>query len=626
MNKKLIYSGLLLASLGLGSCDNFFSMRTTDERTTDYLMLAPKTLLQGYIDYAYLQMSTTNFNFWNSSGYVNLDVATDNGVGRYTDTSMEKMATMGSAYWTKDVSPLNSWTSYYQKIRNVNDFLENYHYIEYDTSAVTAQDLLDRESWLQRSMGEAYFLRAMNHFELMRRHSGIDINGELMGVPYMFNTMPVDELEYLPRDTFDDCIKYVLADCDEAIARLPWDYDDVAQNGLTATSCNRSSNYGRATIMAAKALKSRATLYAASAAYNLSSDVTRYEDAAAAAWDVIDYYGTTLPDVYDISNLGVSSGDNLGENFYNDDETEETIFVRLVNSDTTTGSANQYPPGIYYRGEALNNPSQNLVDAFPMQNGYPITDLINSGYDRDGGNQYVGRDVRFYMTVLHNKQTFQGYEIQNYPGGRDYYGADYVGTTDATRTGYFLRKWTSSKVYNWTSTTIGARHPNVAIFRKVEIFLNLAEASLEAYGIDGRGSGIGMSAREAIAEVRARAGIGTNRAGIDATIATDEYLASITSVEDMRELIRNERRIELCFEEFHRFMDLRRWKVSLDELNTPVKGIFFDDENDNVGTIKTITIDGGGDYVGKYEDYMYYGPVPNTEVLKDSELTQNAGW
>ena len=80
----------------------------------------------------------------------------------------------------------------------------------------------------------------------------------------------------------------------------------------------------------------------------------------------------------------------------------------------------------------------------------------------------------------------------------------------------------------------------------------------------------------------------------------------------MRQLIRNERRIELCFEGF-RFFDLRRWKENLNETARGMEitdGVYtpFDVETRN------------------YRDYMYYGPIPYTEVLKFSELKQNAGW
>ena len=83
----------------------------------------------------------------------------------------------------------------------------------------------------------------------------------------------------------------------------------------------------------------------------------------------------------------------------------------------------------------------------------------------------------------------------------------------------------------------------------------------------------------------------------------------------MRELIRNERRIELCFEDF-RFWDLRRWKVDLNKLNETVKGMKITGNNYQVFDVES----------RHYQDYMYYGPVPYSELLKFDALVQNAGW
>jgi hypothetical protein len=85
----------------------------------------------------------------------------------------------------------------------------------------------------------------------------------------------------------------------------------------------------------------------------------------------------------------------------------------------------------------------------------------------------------------------------------------------------------------------------------------------------------------------------------------------------MRELIRNERRLELCFEN-HRFWDLRRWKANLTET---AKGVSI-----------TTTPSGALDYKGidveqrDYKEYMLYGPIPYSEMLKYSNLQQNDGW
>ena len=138
--------------------------------------------------------------------------------------------------------------------------------------------------------------------------------------------------------------------------------------------------------------------------------------------------------------------------------------------------------------------------------------------------------------------------------------------------------------------------------RYTELFLIYAEAANETWGPDGVGT-YGFSARSVIAAIRKRAGI----------TQPDNYLASITTKEDMRKLIRNERRIELCFEGF-RFWDLRRWKADLTEA---AKGINITKTSYTVVDVEQRMYN---------NDHMIYGPIPQNEFLKYNALIQNKGW
>jgi hypothetical protein len=141
--------------------------------------------------------------------------------------------------------------------------------------------------------------------------------------------------------------------------------------------------------------------------------------------------------------------------------------------------------------------------------------------------------------------------------------------------------------------------------RYTELFLIYAEAANEAFGgPDGTGTN-GISARDVIAAIRKRAGIA----------AADPYLASITTQADMRNLIRNERRLELCFEGF-RFWDLRRWNADLTE---NAKGVNI---NKSGTTFTVVDVERRA-----YDNtYQHYGPLPQTEILKFNALIQNKGW
>jgi hypothetical protein len=146
------------------------------------------------------------------------------------------------------------------------------------------------------------------------------------------------------------------------------------------------------------------------------------------------------------------------------------------------------------------------------------------------------------------------------------------------------------------------KHYN-AHFRYTEIFLNYAEAANEAWGPEGTGS-FGFSAYDVVKAIRSRAKVG---------VPDDLYLESIRGDQDqMRELIRNERRIELSFEDF-RFLDLRRWKA---DINEPVKGVSISNDVHNIIDVESRS----------FGEYMYYGPIPYDELLKYNALEQNRGW
>ena len=146
--------------------------------------------------------------------------------------------------------------------------------------------------------------------------------------------------------------------------------------------------------------------------------------------------------------------------------------------------------------------------------------------------------------------------------------------------------------------------------RFTEIFLAYAEAANEAWGPINSG-GHGYSAYEVIKAIRARAGVGKDNG--------DAYLESIKNDPvKMQQLIRNERRLELCFEN-RRFWDLRRWKANLNE---PARGMQIDKQG--YGTLKYTPLENVESR--NYKDYMYYGPIPYGEILKWSNLQQNKGW
>ena len=175
----------------------------------------------------------------------------------------------------------------------------------------------------------------------------------------------------------------------------------------------------------------------------------------------------------------------------------------------------------------------------------------------------------------------------------------------STRTGYYLRKLLRQDI-NLDPKVNSKQYHYTPRIRYTEIFLNYAEAANEAFGPKGTGTH-SYSAYDVIKALRHRAGI-----------TDDSYLDECAQSKDrMRELIRNERRIELSFEGF-RFWDLRRWKAPL---TTEAKGMSITADKDGNKVYTPVDVE-----ERDYKDYMYYGPIPYSEMLKFSELKQNKGW
>ena len=278
-----------------------------------------------------------------------------------------------------------------------------------------------------------------------------------------------------------------------------------------------------------------------------------------------------------------------------------------------------FPPSVYGYGRV--NPSQNLVDAFPMLNGRPIDDP-QSGYDSQ--NPYANRDPRLTHYIVYNGVPFgktvilTGIDMPN----ENNEAFDNLNNVErSTRTGYYLRKLLRDDVSVNPSSSSVQDHVYPRI-RYTEIFLAYAEAANDAWGPDADPTGVGFTAYDVIKAIRSRAGLGKDEWGLDLPEG-DVYLEECKSDKaKMTQLIRNERRIELCFEN-KRFWDLRRWQMPINE---SVKGMKIEkinpDKEDSPLRYTVIDVEDR-----KYDNsYQLYGPIPKGEVLKWSNLKQNKGW
>ncbi|PWG81322.1 RagB/SusD family nutrient uptake outer membrane protein [Pararcticibacter amylolyticus] len=541
---------------------------------------------QGLLLNGYTRLPTNSWSF--------NDVATDNAVSNDRNNGFLKMAT---GQWTAMNNPVDQWRNSRSAIQYLNQFFAVSDSVDW------AREPIIRTMFNDRMKGEAYGLRALFMFYLLQSHGGKTESGELLGVPLLQENETVASDFNQPRATFDACLQQLYSDLDKAEELLPLDYKDdspvpAKYTGTSADDYHRvfgASFMGRMTARIAKGIRVRAALLAASPAYN-TGNVTKWEQAANFAAEVLDLRGgitnMTSNDLVWYNSTGGIDGLAAGAN------PTEILWRGNVGTSNDLERDN-FPPTLNGNGRV--NPSQNLVNAFPMANGYPITDLTNSGFN--ASSPYNGRDPRLNLYILINGGTAgtSNTPINTSADGTTNDGLNKVETS--TRTGYYLKKLLRQDVnLNPTSTTT-QKHFNPHI-RYTEIYLAYAEAANEAWGPLATG-GHSYSAYDVIKAIRRRAGVGVSNG--------DPYLESIKSDKNaMRELIRNERRLELCFEGF-RFWDLRRWNANLNE---EVKGVSI-----SGGNFNTINVENRA-----YQSYMIYGPIPYSETLKYNNLVQNAGW
>ena len=545
-------------------------------------------------------------------GYANLpfetksttDIATDDAVTNELGSAYRSMA---QGTWAANNDPMSQWQARRITIQYMNIFLQNAHDVQWSS------DPKRQAMFVDKLRGEALALRALNMYYLLRNHAGWTSDGRLLGVPIILEPEGFDSDFNQPRATFQECVDQIYADVDEAMALLPFDYvqltdDSAVPQKYQDLGVAYAQEYnvvfgdtfrGRISGRIAQTIKALTALLAASPAYTEGTNVT-YADAANEAAAVLKHIN------------GVAGMDPTGYKWFMDKKTldalgsgecpPEILWRGSMNKGTEdyafglNQEVQNYPPTLYGNGRI--NPTQNLVDAFPMANGYPITDP-DSGYS--ASDPYAGRDPRLAEYVLYNGVTYNGTQIITGTYSSDNNGLNKISTS--TRTGYYLRKLLRDDCNANPSSQHPQYHYPVYI-RYTEIFLAYAEAANEAFGPTGKGE-LGYSAYDVIKALHDRAGVG------------NDYLDSIQGdQEKMRELIRNERRIELCFEN-KRFWDMRRWKLDLTET---AKGMRIDQAG---GTLNYTVIDVEP---RSYADHMYYGPIPETEVLKWSNLDQNKGW
>ncbi|WP_207512376.1 RagB/SusD family nutrient uptake outer membrane protein [Longitalea luteola] len=447
-------------------------------------------------------------------------------------------------------NPIDTWARSYQNIRKANIFLQH-------IDALPVNDA-KQEAGKYRMKGEALFLRAFFYAELYKRYGA---------VPLIEKPLDIDDDLQIPRNSEDEVVEFIVSNCDSAAALLP--------------AVHSTENLGRATKGAALLLKSRILLYAASLLHNPDNTIGKWQRAADAAKAVIDMNVYRLDDNY--------------KTLFHTRTSPEVIFQSTVNQVWRVVSddwvRHTQPPS---QGGGWGNlqPLQNMVDEYEMSNGKYITDPT-SGYD--AANPYVGRDPRFYQSIIYNGCKWAGATINTYVGsGVD--GLNY--NAAATKTGYYV-----AKLLDENSTLITSYRPGShywIFMRYAEALLNYAEAQNEALGAPDQ------SVYDAVNQIRGRKNV--KMPPIPAGL----------SKEEMRQRIRHERRVELAFET-HRFWDLRRWRIGAQE-GTAAYGMRIT-KSGNLFNYEKFLLENR-----VYRPAFDLFPIPQNEREKNQALTQNAGY
>ena len=566
------------------SCTDSYEGTPVNMFTEDYLF--SRTDSNGVVARQFL-----NRIYWymrNGHNGVNgdyLDAASDDALSVNSgDPDVYKLAV--GRYSASSTIPSDMiWTDPYGLIRRVNILLNGIDVVPFNTTYI---DALGNARPLNVSMkAEARFLRAYFYFELMKRYGGIPIIGD--------KVYDLNENIELPRSTFEQTVKYIVSELDaikDDLRSLP--LPDAAANAHVVTT------------QAAQALKIRVLLYAASPLFNekpvesgnelvgyATYDRERWKTAADAARSFMNAYGT------DGGPLGLDPNfKDVFTNWYDNTIHKEMIFFRENDSNTSLETANG-PLGLSgaKQGNGRTNPTQNLVDAFLMKDGYFINEE-GSAYEYDPQHPYDNRDPRLEYTIIHNGTNWLNNTMQTWQGGANNpLGSSY------SLTSYYMRKFMGN--FESGSEYQATLH-NWVMFRYAEILLNFAEAENEYL------SSPSQDVYDAIIALRKRAGI---EAGNDNLYGLRDDMSQA----DMRKVIQNERRIELAFEE-HRYWDIRRWRLAEMIYAQPVKGMFITTSLTGTTYIPqdVLTVD--------WDNKRYLYPIPYSEVIKNKNMVQNPNW
>lgn len=570
-------------ALVLTSCADVLEKKPLTEISDDALWSDP-ALVKAFVNARYNQVGYSGCESMQCSVTDEAELAWTRGceVTNFATMSPTDLGRMNGAWWGGDN---RSWTTKWTNIGNCNTFFERVDHVGFASEAEKTQ-----------LMGQVRFIRAYEYFDLVSRWGGLPI------ITASFSINDEKTILDAKRASYKDCVDFMVSELDQAVKELPavWSGD----------------NYGRATSVAAKALKSRILLYAASPLMNdgvksaevgyTSPEGDRWQKAAAAATDALN---SALDAGYALYNKDADAAGNYQKIFLdNTAGNTETLFARMGTSSAdgqSISSMEQYNSPNGYGGWGGNCPLEELVEDYEV-----VKDGVARPFSWEDAEMasapYANRDPRFYASILYDGAQWMGRKVETFfsvdasgkqiGGGKDTsYGND---SWNASPTGYNLKKFMDE---NYAANSWNFPAKNWIILRMAELYLNQAEALFFTGDEEG--------ARKAVNAVRARVGM----PGV--TSSGEELLGAI----------KRERRVELAFEE-HRYFDVRRWKDAGKDFGRTVHAVIINKYPDGRVTYAPSALRSAVGGERKWDDKMYWLPIPKSEIDKNSKLVQNPGY
>jgi hypothetical protein len=549
----------LLACLAAASCAdlNYTEENTRDEEWTyEYFVDGIKNMVFDVYAQVY------NNEFAANSAYF-LAGATDEAQYALETGAVNNYVNGG---WSPANPYSDTWTKAYTAIADICMYLEKIDQADISEWQYNA----NYPNWVQQLELFPYelrFLRAYFYFELFRAYGD---------VPLVTTTLTNGQANNIERTSADRIVKFIVDELDAVAPYLPVSY--VTEVG---------AEIGRATRVAAFALKARTLLYAASPLFNPSGDKAKWADAAQACKYILDNAATWGVKLSTYSTLWGHDA------FFNPE-----IIFGLGRGESNDFEMANYPVGVE-NGSSGNCPTQSLVDQYEYKdNGETFAKRNPGTIDLSAADPYEGLDPRFALTVVRNGDQWpsngaQKKAIETFAGGFNAspkYGA--------TPTGYYLKKYVDGSCVTTADNQTTRRHTWI-IFRLAEFYLDYAEAVFYATG-SANDATFGMTANEAVNKLRSRSDIQMPKFKEDGDAWVERY--------------ERERLVELAFEN-HRFWDVRRWKKGPQYFRTiQVASISSDLKLTRTSVAR------------QWDDKYYFYPIPQTEIKKNPNLSQNTGW